>query len=225
MTTGDQRRRALAASVRRRSLATIILSCALVFGQTVAAHAQDASAAPVEAGPTDVALPLPDALGETPLVVERFGPEEVAARMARADDVLFVALQAVLEDLGGDTTDLRAEVATSEDGRYRLTALQIGGLDAPSVLTALFTELLGEQLRASGVDDQATVDDMAERLESVLPWKEVEGREIVSPQAGSDTTFELVYPAGEVLYLVQGQDGLTMAEVLAALPEQVEMPG
>lgn len=213
------------AQTPKRSLAIVVLLCAFVGSHTVGAYAQDASIAPSEADPTEVALGLPEVLGQTALAVERFGPEEVAARMARSDDVLFATLQVVLEDLGADAADLHAQVAASDDGRYRLTALRIAGLDARAALTAMFTEMLGEQLRASGMEDQATVDDMAVRLETILPWKIVEGREIVSPQAGSDTVFEFVYPAGEVLYLVQGQDGLAMAEVLAALPQSDEMPG
>lgn len=208
-----------------RSILTGVCLCALVLGQVAVARAQDPPPASAEVDGTGSVLVLPETLGGTRLMVERIGPEEVATRMAESDDILFTALEAVLDDLGGGATDLHAAQAASDDGRYRLTALRIAGLDASVVLTALFTELLGEQLRASGVEDQATVDDMASRLEPILPWKVVVDREIVSPQEGPDTTFELVYPTGEVLYLVQARDGLAMSEVLAALPEQLAAAG
>ena len=207
--------------VRRPSVATIVLLCAYVLVQAVGVHAQDASAAPADAGAADARLGLPEVLGETPLTVEHYGPEAMAERLATSDEPLIATLEAVLEGMADGPASISAAVATSADGRYELTALRIAGLDGRAVLTALFKELLGEQLRTEASDDPEAMDDLASRLEAILPWRVIEGRELVSPQTGADTTFELVYPTGDVLFLAQGSDGLTMAEVLAALPEQV----
>ena len=52
----------------------------------------------------------------------------------------------------------------------------------------------------------------------MVPWQTIAGREVASPNSGADTTFELLYPYGEVLFMVQAADGASMEEVLAALP-------
>lgn len=205
----------------------LVLALTLVMVPSASAIAQvDTPASPSPAA-TDPSLGLPTALDGIPLAVKHLGPETTEARMMDSNDLLFATLRAVLGDMTDGPTNVTAAAATSEasdfEGHYELTAVRVEGVDADLVLKELFRRLMAEQLRASGEDDPAAAEAMAAKLESLIPWRIVGDREVVSPNVGSDTTFELVYPVDETLYLVRGRDGLSLAEVLSQLPSPTDL--
>ena len=109
-----------------------------------------------------------------------------------------------------------ADQGTAE--QYQLVALHVPGTDAADLVSQMFRYMMAEQIRAQGIDDPEEVERMIAGFESLLPRRTIGGREVLSPDEGADTTFEFFYPYGEILFIVQGADGVSMEKVLADLP-------
>ena len=171
--------------------------------------------------PLDLEAVLPARIGGVELAVETRGPEEMRERLQSPDDLLMATLQAVLAGSEQAPSISMALASPADQGsveQYQLVALHVPGTDAADLVSQMFRHMMAEQIRARGIDDPEEVERMTAGFETLLPRRTVGGREILSPDEGADTTFELFYPYVEILFIVRGADGVSMEEVLADLP-------
>ena len=207
-------------SVRRIGwTVSMVLVGALAIAGTVSAQSPSPDT-DVDA-PVDVAEVLPVRIGAVELALETRGPEEMGERLQDSDDLLMATLKAVLAGSEKTPSISMALASPADPGgveQYELVALHIAGTDAADLVSQMFRHMMAEQIRARGIDDPDEVERMTAGFESLLPRRSIDGREILSPDEPADATFEFFYPYGEILFIVRGDDGVSMEEVLAALP-------
>jgi hypothetical protein len=198
--------------VQRGGLAVLCIVTLAGLAAAVPALAQDPSGAPPASAPAgqpsgDLAGVFPDTVAGVPVSVEvQSGSQWLAAADRATPDGAKVAslTESLLASTGSQPDDLQVATALIEpspDNRATITALQVAGADAATLVDPAIAMLLGD----------------VQEPELRLRW--MAGRDVlrVSDAALPGTYPRTVYPVGDTLWVVEAE-GDVLTEILGALP-------
>lgn len=156
--------------------------------------------------PDDLGALLPLELGGVSLTVEERTGAEAMADSSGASTAM---VRDALLPLGADPRDMSDAIAFTTDAsapeQYQWSAWRVPGVPAD----ALFDVFVQMVLQASG-----------ETLPAGFMWPNqvIDGRSIITFDAPDAVSWQAFYPKGEVLFILQGEGGVTLAEAVAVLP-------